>query len=89
MILGVNKYGVKLEDYIDYKSYKRAIKNASLRAYYASNREKHLKRCLKYQQTEIGKKNHKKRAKKFYDKVRAANSTGFGLKAPKKAPLEL
>ena len=63
-IKGINKYGVKLEDYSDYRSYKLACRKAyrksptyklSSTSWYLNNRERVLKMVSDLQQTEKGK----------------------------------
>ena len=83
-----NKYGLQLRDYNSYADYKKATRAASMRLYYSKNKEKVLKRCAEYQKTEIGKKNHNNRAKKFYNKRKAAYHTLIGPKAPEKIHME-
>ena len=62
-IIGINKYGIKLEDHADYASYKRAIKNAAIKAYHKTPKGQlaYKNANTKYAQTEKGKINSLKR----------------------------
>jgi hypothetical protein len=70
---GNNKYGIKLEDYSDYRSYKLACRKAyrespkyklSSTLWYSNNRERMLKYQSDLQQTEKGKLQKNARNKK-------------------------
>ena len=72
-IKGINKYGVKLEDYSDYRSYKLACRKAyrksptyklSSTSWYLNNRERVLKMVSDLQQTEKGRLQKNARNKK-------------------------
>ena len=54
---GVNKYGVKLEDYSDYASYRRACIVAGVKAYFSTEKGKlaKYKHDTKYRKTEKGR----------------------------------
>ena len=74
-IKGINKYGVKLEDHVDYRSYKLACRKAyrksptyklSMTSYYLNNRERLLKYASDLQQTEKGKLQKNARNKKYF-----------------------
>ena len=71
--IGINKYGVKLEDYSDYRSYKLACRKAyrksptyklSSTSWYLNNRERVLKMVSDLQQTEKGRLQKNARNKK-------------------------
>ena len=68
-IKGVNKFGIKLEDYSDYASYARALKRERDRVfkktpkgklkearYYLNNRERLNKKTSAYEKTEKGRR---------------------------------
>jgi len=72
-IKGINKYGVKLEDYSDYRSYKLACRKAyrksptyklSSTSWYLNNRERVIKMVSDLQQTEKGRLQKNARNKK-------------------------
>ena len=54
---GINKYGIKLEDHVDYASYRRACTNAAVKAYFSTEEGKlaKYKTYAKYAKTEKGK----------------------------------
>ena len=68
MTTGINKYGIKLEDYNDYAAYRKAYKNAANRATYKKHgkayhfayyhkpegKSSKLKSCAKYYKTPNG-----------------------------------
>ena len=73
--IGINKYGVKLEDYSDYRSYKLACRKAyrksttfksSSTLWYLNNRERMLKYASDLQQTEKGRLQKNARNKKHF-----------------------
>lgn len=85
MAKGINKHGIKLEDYNDYAAYRKALKNAANRATY----KKHGKAWhFAYYHTPKGKAANLKACAKYYNKKKAANYTGLRLKAPEKIHME-
>ena len=65
---GVNKFGIKLEDYSDYASYRRACNAATSKAW-VSTEEGKLAKCkadAKYRKTEKGRLQANARDKKYF-----------------------
>ena len=60
-IKGINKYGIKLEDHADYDSYKRAMKNAAVKAHHKTPKGLLTlnKAISKYRKTDQGKASYK------------------------------
>ena len=56
-IKGINKFGIKLEDYVDYAAYKRAIVNEGVKAYHKTPKGQLAKEkaMAKYRKTAEGK----------------------------------
>ena len=92
-IKGINKYGVKLEDYSDYRSYKLACRKAyrksptyklSSTSWYLNNRERMLKYASDLQQTEKGRLQKNARNGKYF-KTEKGRTTMNAINAKRRA----
>ena len=92
-IKGINKYGVKLEDYSDYRSYKLACRKAyrksptyklSSTSWYLNNRERMLKYASDLQQTEKGRLQKNARNGKYF-KTEKGKTTMNAINAKRRA----
>ena len=90
---GINKYGIKLEDHVDYRSYKLACRKAyrksptyklSSTSWYLNNRERMLKYASDLQQTEKGRLQKNERNKKHF-KTEKGKATMNAINAKRRA----
>ena len=91
--IGINKYGIKLEDHVDYRSYKLACRKAyrksptyklSSTSWYLNNRERMLKYASDLQQTEKGRLQKNARNGKYF-KTEKGRTTLNSLNAKRRS----